>query len=289
MRYLIVKTFWREKELQILDIRVVTICLILMVLSPIGFAQSKEDIAYIKDLPAFTIYGDNYFITGTSLQKGGFSSETSDVKFKIGFKQRLRNVALPWGMFPFLGYQQKSFWDVYKKSCPFRETNYNPKVGLVKLWVNQKKITDGLWFAFEHESNGRDKENSRSWNFFSLTYFKPVGEKWQFLSKIWLPIGDLSDNADICSYRGYCSVRASYRANKNTFIDVDLQPAFKDKFTGFIKLSLSFKISKNQNQFLYIQYFGGYAEDLINYNKASNKLRIGIVLKDLFANFESKE
>ncbi len=263
-----------------------TVYLILMLLSQIAFSQSKQGIDYIKNLPAFTMYGDNYFVTGTSLDKSAFTPETSDAKFEIGIKQRLDNVALPFGVFPFLAYRQKAFWDIYRESSPFRELNYNPSIGFVKLFANESGITDGFWFAFEHESNGRDEENSRSWNVFSLTYFRALGEQWQLKSKVWLPVGNRNGNEDITSYRGYLYVGLSYKPVKNTFIDVHIQPAFKDNLTGFVKLALSFKIAEHRNQFLYIQYFGGYSEDLINYNEISNNLRIGIVFKDLFANFE---
>ncbi len=258
---------------------------ILILSSQFVFSQSKEDIAYIKELPAFTMYGDNYFIIGTSLNNG-FTNKTSDVKFQIGFKQRLKNVALPLGIFPFLSYKQKSFWSIFEESAPFRETNYNPGVGLIKLFVKDKKITNVLWFSLEHESNGRNEENSRSWNFFSLTYLKPLGEKWQLFTKLWLPVGDLSDNPNITSYRGYGFFGVNYKVSENIFMDIHLQPAFNRKLTGFIKATASFKIVKNRNQFLYIEYFGGYSEDLINYYDSFNKIRIGIVLKDLVANFE---
>ncbi len=262
------------------------IYLILVLFSQVTFAQLELQTDYIKNLPAFTMFGDNYFVTGTSLDEGGFTSETSDAKFEIGFKERLINVSLPLGLFPFISYRQKSFWDIYKESYPFRETNYNPAIGLVKLLVDENGISHGFWLALEHESNGRDGENSRTWNLISLSYFKPFGRKWQFRSKIWLPIGKMSGNEDIISYRGYFSLGISYNPLKNTFVDLDVQPAFKDKLTGFVKLAVSFRISKERNQFLYLQYFRGYSEDLINYDKYSNNLRIGIVFKDLFANFE---
>ncbi len=256
--------------------------------SVVLLAQSKQEEEYIMALPAFTMYGDNYFIGGTSLNDNPFSPRTSDVKFEIGFKQRLTNVALPFGLYPFIAYRQKSFWDVLRDSFPFRETNYNPSIGLVKLFADEKGITDAIWFAFEHESNGRDKEASRSWNFFSLTYLKSLGWHWVFRSKLWLPIGEMIGNEDIPSYRGYGSLGASYHPNKNIFIDLDIQPAYKDRLTGFVKCGISFRVLKDRNQFLYLQYFGGYAEDLINYNHFSSKLRIGIILKD-FALFGSRK
>ncbi len=240
--------------------------------------------ALIKSLPAFTMYGDNYFVTGTSLNED-ISSETSDAKFEIGFKQRLTNLDLPWDMFPFITYRQKSFWDIYLESFPFRETNYNPALGLAKLFVDDEGIKAGLWLSFEHESNGRDEENSRSWNYFSLQYFKPFGRKWQFRAKGWIPVGSLADNSDIISYRGYVAIGATYNPFRSLFLDIDIQPAYDDQLTGFVKAGISFKISKNSNQFLYIQYFGGYSEDLIDYNQSVSNLRIGIAFKDLFANF----
>ncbi len=254
--------------------------------SAVLFAQKKQEIDYIKSLPAFTMYGDNYLIGGTTLSKEALTPEASDVKFQIGFKQRLTNVALPWRIYPFLSYRQKSFWDVFRDSLPFRETNYNPSVGFVKLFVNENGITDALFLALEHESNGRDKEASRSWNFFSLSYLKPLGHKWLLRSKVWLPVGGKYGNEDITSYRGYFSLGATYSPIKNLFIDLDLQPAYKEHLTGFMKLGLSFKVFKDRNQFLYLQYFDGYAEDLINYNQHSRHLRIGIIFKDLFANFK---
>ncbi len=256
-----------------------------MLLSQIVSAQFELKPDHIKNSSTFTMYGDNYFVTGTSLNKKLFGKETSDAKFEIGFKQRINNIGLPWDIFMFVGYRQKSFWDIYKKSSPFREINYNPSVGFVKLFADNNFITDGFWIAFEHESNGRDEENSRNWNFISLTYFKPLGRKWQLRSKIWFPVGKRKGNEDIISYRGYFSVGTSYNPVKNLFIDIDVQPAFKDRLTGFVKLALSFKVLKNRNQFLYLQYFGGYSEDLVNYNKYSSNLRIGIAVKHLFANF----
>lgn len=254
-------------------------------------AQEKIDSTnfkrYIKNLPAFTMYKDNYFITGTSLNET-VSSETSDAKFQLGFKQRLTNLEMPWETFLFFTYQQKSFWDIYKDSFPFRETNYNPTLGLAKLFVDNEGIKAGLWFSFEHESNGLGGEDSRSWNYFSIQYLKVGDQNWQFRAKAWLPIGNIDGNPDITSYRGYFKLGATYRITQNFFFDLDLQPAYDRQLRGNLEAGLSFKISKNSNQFIYLQYFGGYSEDLIDYNRSVNNLRIGVAFKDLFANFNQE-
>lgn len=239
---------------------------------------------YIKGNPAFTMFGDNYFITGTSL-KDGISSTTSDAKFLLGLKQRLTNKRLPWNTFAFFTYRQKSFWNIYEESFPFRETNYNPTLGIAKPFLGPNGITDGLWLSFEHESNGRDGDNSRSWNYFALQYIKFYGLHWQYRAKIWAPIGDRADNDDILDYRGIFEISASYKAKQNLFVDVDFRQAFFNGLRGSIKIGLSYKIAKNSNQYLYLQYFGGYSEDLIQYNQDVSNLRIGIAFKDLFGNF----
>ncbi len=238
-------------------------------------------------MPSFSMFGDNYFITGTSTNQE-ISSESSDAKFQLGFRQRLTDIDLPWDTFLYFTYRQKAFWDIYRDSFPFRETNYNPAIGVAKLFVDENGVTDGLWFTFEHESNGRDEENSRSWNFLSLQYFKLIGDKWLYRVKMWLPIGSLEDNPDITDFRGYFEAGATYSPSKNFYFDADLRQAFHNGWRGGIKLGVSVKISKKTNQFLYLQYFGGYSEDLIDYNQDVTNIRLGVAFKDLFFNFKNR-
>ena len=244
--------------------------------------KSKKEL--LRALPTFSIFGTNYFITGTALNETP-NSENSDAKFQLGFKQLLTRLTLPYETIPFFTYRQKSFWNIYMDSFPFRETNYNPGLGLAKLWFKDGKINQGLWFQFEHESNGMDGENSRSWNFLSLRFSKPIGNDLQLLVKGWLPVGSLSDNPDITSYRGYFQLDLAYRLNERLYLEGEFRNAVFDTWRGSAQLSLSYKPFRNSNQFLYLQYFGGFSEDLANYDQAVSRLRIGIAFKDLFANF----
>ncbi|WP_299213363.1 phospholipase A [uncultured Aquimarina sp.] len=239
----------------------------------------------IHSLPTFTIFGDNYIITGTALNEKP-DSDNSDAKFQLGFKQRITNLDLPWDAFLFFTYRQKSFWNVYKESFPFRESNYNPGLGFAKLFFKNNEISSGLWFQFEHESNGRDRENSRSWNYFSLLYIKPYLNQWQFRIKGWAPIGSIRDNPDLLEYRGYFEGGISYRPWKSLIFEGDFRKSFSSDWRGSLKLGVSYKISKNSNQFIYLQYYLGYAEDLINYTESVSRLRIGITFKDLSFKFK---
>ena len=241
----------------------------------------------IRSIPTFSIYGDNYFVTGADVRQAP-TSETSDAKFQLGFKQMLTEVFLPYNTFLFFTYQQKSFWDIYKDSFPFRETNYNPGFGIAKLWFKDTELSHGLWFQFEHESNGRDGLDSRSWNLFSLRYSKPIGDHWQFIAKGWLPVGDISDNPDIMDYKGYFQVHAAYRPTRRLILEGEFSKSFTDDWRGNAQLSISWRPFKKSNQFLYLQYYVGQAENLIEYQQSVSRLRIGVAFKELFGNFDDR-
>ncbi|MFH6968801.1 phospholipase A [Flavobacterium sp. FlaQc-28] len=117
----------------------------------------------LQQMPSFTIYGDNYIITGITLGKTPNNSN-SDAKLQFGFKKRLTDATLPWDTYLFFTYKQISFWDIYKESLPFRETNYNPALGLAKAFFRGGELSELLILQYKHESNGKDLEFSRSWN-----------------------------------------------------------------------------------------------------------------------------
>ena len=70
--------------------------------------------------PPFGIYKDNYFVTGSSFSHGGPNKYNSDAKFQISLRYRLIQGVLPYNTYLFLTYTQKSFWEIYRKSKPFR-------------------------------------------------------------------------------------------------------------------------------------------------------------------------
>jgi len=64
-------------------------------------AMSEEEIIrYMDGLPPFSIYKDNYFITGIPLNRG-IDGETADAKFQISFRHRLTRSRLPFDTFLF--------------------------------------------------------------------------------------------------------------------------------------------------------------------------------------------
>ena len=105
--------------------------ILILVSSGVSMAQSitKDSInTILKKAPSFTIFQDNYFLTGIPLNEEA-TKNSADAKFQISFKQRLTNAELPFNTYMFLTYTQKSFWNIYKKSSPIIETNYKPEIG----------------------------------------------------------------------------------------------------------------------------------------------------------------
>ncbi|GLB47829.1 phospholipase A [Neptunitalea lumnitzerae] len=239
---------------------------------------------YIEDAPRFTIYGDNYFVAGSQINESS-ADATSDARFEIGFKQRLVEDPLPWDIYLFLAYRQKAFWEIYEESFPFRALNYNPSLGLGKVVFDENdKLKGAFWFQIEHESNGEGGEISRSWNRLSLSYFIPVSRHFLYTVKAWLPVGSKSDNPDITDYLGYGQVDMAYRPGNRWILEATGRKGIEG-WKGSLQLGVNFRITKTGNEYLYLQFFQGYGQDLINYDKELSYIRLGFSIKDMNFNF----
>ena len=117
--------------------------------------------------PYFGLYKDNYFIFGPSIGPKA-TKENTNVKFQISIAQRLTRSTLPWGTYLYLFYSQKCFWNVLENSMPMTDLNFNPGIGLTKPLFIKNRYIGKMSLIVEHESNGRDSIQSRSWNKISL-------------------------------------------------------------------------------------------------------------------------
>lgn len=238
----------------------------------------------IRKEPPFGIFRDNYFITGAPI--GETPTRTNaDAKFQISFKHRLTDRVLPFGTYLFLTYTQKSFWDIYQESSPFAETNYNPGLGLGKLFFQNGKLDAFILFQLEHESNGLPTESSRSWNSVSVNYLKFVNNALLVGLKVWLPFGYTTDNDDLIQYIGYQEFTAHWRITNRLLLDVQARKAADWNRRGSLQTGLSYQVNKNANQYLYLQWWQGYAESLIIYEQSSSMLRFGITIKPVFPSY----
>lgn len=185
-----------------------------------------------------------------------------------------------------LEYNQTMFWELQKKSKPFNDINFNPKI------IKRKKISKNLIVdigLYEHHSNGVDGQKSRSYD---STYVFP---KYIIRNnKFTLYIGSklrgfyrLSDfNRDIDNFLGYIEVSSSfsYILNQNTDhsfkINYSTSPGgtYDDLYQyGYHKLDIIYDTGKNGLPFnIHGQIYSGFGESLLNYNREQKSYRIGV-------------
>lgn len=232
--------------------------------------------------PYFGLYKDNYFTVGTTpFHKP--TATNSDVKFQISLAIRLTDTVLPWNSFLFLMYTQKTFWNVFENSLPMHDLNFNPGIGWSKPFFNKNRYVGKLTLLLEHESNGRDGEDSRSWNRISL-YGSTIIDEWLMVhAKFWIPIIDGENNKDILRYCGiYQSGVVITTPNKKFNFGLTLVKREGWNFNFNTIFEASWKVHEKSNLNLFLQYYNGYGESLLDYNQYHSRLRVGIVFKPRF-------
>ena len=234
------------------------------------------------DGPYFTLFKDNYFIAGVPVGHK-ITSENSDVKFQVSIAQRLTKSTLPFHTYLFIAYSQKTFWNVFQESLPMRDLNFNPGIGLSKLLIVKNKLIGKLTLMIEHESNGRDGEESRSWNRISFGGNIYLTPNFMVHAKGWIPIVDGKNNRDLLDYAGlYQSGLQLTSNNKRWGFAVTTVKRKGWNFNHNVILEVNYRIFKNENQYFFLQYYNGYAEGLLDYNKYHTRLRAGLVIKPAF-------
>ena len=221
---------------------------------------SEDDVRQRLDSThSFGILKDNYFITGFPLNQQ-INEENADVKYQISFRQRFTNSYLPFNTFVFITYTQKSFWNIYKKSSPFRDTNFNPGIGFGRYLISDDNNYMGsIFLQLEHESNGKDSIQSRSWDYASVSGKYYFNERLFFRAKVWLPLVLLMDNTntDLITYKGYGDFSVDYRTkNERWWFNANVTPR-RNFITMNTALSAAFRVSEKFNQYLFFELYNG--------------------------------
>lgn len=248
---------------------------------PLDADSVKRD---FSNQPYFGLYKDNYFIFGPPVGPKP-TRENTNIKFQISIAQHLTRSTLPWGTYLYLFYTQKCFWNVLENSMPMTDLNFNPGVGITKPFFVKNRYIGKMTLLIEHESNGRDSIQSRSWNRVALAANVMITKNLMVHGKIWAPIVDGMNNKDIVDYCGFCQFGFQVLSDNRRFSGgVTVVP--RKHFSFNTTVDLSYRIFKKDNQFLFLQFFNGYGEGLLEYNKFHSQLRIGLLIKPkLFSDF----
>lgn len=229
--------------------------------------------------PYFGLYKDNYFIFGPSVGPPA-TKQNTNIKFQISIAQRLTRATLPWGTYLYLFYSQKCFWNVLQNSMPMTELNFNPGIGITKPLFVKNKYIGKATLMLEHESNGRDGLESRSWNKVSLAANIIIDNNLMVHGKIWAPIIDGMNNKDILKYCGIYQVGMQVMSNNQRFTGaVILTKRQGWNFNYNTVVELGWRVFKRDNQYLFLQYYNGYGEGLLAYKEFHSQLRLGICIK----------
>lgn len=245
------------------------------------FLQPEDSVMQASgNIPAFTIYKDNYIVTGTSFSGGKVTKYNSDAKFQISLRHRLYRNLLPYKIYLFLTYTQKSFWDIYRKSAPFSETNYNPTLGGGRNFISGGKIVGSAMLQFEHESNGRDGVNSRSWNRITFMGIYNMTCNYTFQAKLWIPMMLSKYNKNISRYSGIGHLAATYNSNNGRLSCSALMVKRGGwNFNVNWQVGVAYRLFRQDNQFLFLQFYDGYGESMIHYDSFRRYVRVGFVIK----------
>ena len=228
--------------------------------------------------PYFGLYKDNYFIFGTSLNHKP-NKENTNVKFQVSIQQKLTKSTLPGGTYLYLYYTQKVFWNVLEESLPMKDLNFNPGIGIAKPLFHKERYIGKFSFQIEHESNGRDSIQSRSWNKISFGGNILFEKNWLIHAKFWIPIVDGRNNKDILKYKGIFQIGTQFMTNDSRWKFGLLLVKRKDWKPNFnIIGEIKYRFSRKADWSIFLQYYNGYGEDLLNYKMFKSQLRAGIVI-----------
>ena len=139
-----------------------------------------------------------------------------------------------------------------------------------------------LRFGLVHQSNGRAKPLSRSWD---RLYAEFLFERnnWVLSFKPWYRFPEDSskdDNPDIEKYLGNFEFGV-LRQGSNSSTSIMLRNNLRKDNKGAVELSWSSPIRDSNDMHLFLQYFYGYGESLIDYDAVSNRFSIGLRLNSL--------
>jgi outer membrane phospholipase A len=233
-----------------------------------------------------SVYEPVYVIAGGD---GGLNA-----KFQISFRYQLFDdqgalaSRLPWIDDLYLSFSQTSLWDLGELSKPFKDTSYRPRLlfsdyDLVRAMDGRLRI--GVELGVGHESNGKEGEESRSFNMLyarpTLTFGDPDGLR-AYLAPLIHNYVAASENPDIEDYRGYVDWLVGIGSKGGVDFFATLRKGERSNF-GSIELNLSYPLAKlsggDLTGWLLLQYFGGYGESLLDYNrKLDSQLRLGIAV-----------
>jgi phospholipase A1 len=220
------------------------------------------------------------------------SLDHTEIKFQLSIKVPVWTNMFGSPLSFWAAYTNISWWQAFNKALSevFRETNHEPEIFLD--YVTKKQFAGLDWrlgrIGFNHQSNGRDGNESRSWNRIIAQAAAERGRFYMSLRAWWrLPERDKQspddvegdDNPDIEDYLGYGDFTGFYQLGKHN-ISMILRNNLQLDNRGALQLDWSFPFGPRTHLRGVVQYFNGYGESLIDYNVHTHRIGFGVMLTD---------
>lgn len=226
-------------------------------------------------------YKQNYFITG---------DQEDQVKFQFSMKF---NLLWPFESGIYFGYTQLSYWRLYDLSEPFVDNNYQPEVfyqfdsGDNLFYDISLPFIDYIKIApYYHRSNGREEgDYNRGEDKYYGEIQASYGDVYNFGARVKVfDYYNLSEeNSDINKYHKNYEAGVFFKLRSKEVEHLDKEEIFvswggNPINNGWIQVELSTRIITTYIQpKLYLQIYSGYDEFMLNYNKRTEAIRIGLI------------
>lgn len=254
-----------------------------------GREASIDDIFKLYQPYAKNIYSYEpiYFLMGTDPEKS---------KFQLSLKYRPVQEGgslvskYPWTRGFHLAYTQTSFWNLSIDSKPFEDTSYKPEVFWISnAWAGKTEGGKNMWgflqTGYQHESNGKGGEDSRSTNHL---YMEPMFVAYDssnslgmmIAPRVWAYVeNEDTSNRDLYRYRGHFELKTKFGMANSLVLGSTLRVAEKGvSVTADLTYPLSHYLVENFGIYLHLQYVNALAENMLNYKERTEALRIGFSL-----------
>lgn len=247
---------------------------------------ARRAFAILPHRPNYLLYAYSADPNETPFQTAtdGIDLQEQELKFQISLR-----VPVWYGMFDgradlWFAYTQVSFWQAFNsaESAPFRETNYEPELGVSVhtdfpvLGLRHKLLAFGL----AHQSNGRGEPLSRSWNR-AWVAFGMERENFALVLKPWYRLPESAhrdENPEIEEYLGRMQMRLGYKVGDQVFSLVLHNNLRRGDNRSGYELDWTFPYSKRIKGL--VQFFNGYGESLIDAEVRTRRIGIGMLAED---------
>jgi phospholipase A1/A2 len=203
-----------------------------------------------------------------------------DEDFKLQYSFKLRVVD---GSPFFFAYTNYMVWDTLRESIPVKDSDYNPELFWRFREYSRSFTVDA---GYSHLSNGQPGEASRAVDALFARLHKPGvwrGRPWSLLFQAH---GNLYlEQTDYDEFTGWWSLSFWLRNvldQSRSGLDLQLErtagPRGHPFRRGNVVAGVQYRLIKwdRFNPLLYVQWFHGYGEVLLDYNRFSDEVRAGL-------------